>query len=152
FELSYRDLDDPARTLFRHLGLHPGADLTVAAAAALGGLGTAEAGWLLDDLFDHHLLHEHRPGRYRMHDLVRRFARRLGELHDSEEERAAAILRLLDEYFQQARSTARFVPSATAAPPADAGGAGPPSADMYSRTLGWFKLESANLVACARYA
>ena len=61
--------------MFRLLGMHPGSDIDVFAAAALVGLTVDEAENLLDALCDMHLLIPHLPGRYRLHDLVRDFAR-----------------------------------------------------------------------------
>ena len=38
FDLSYADLDEQAKRLFRQLGLHPGGDIDAYAAAALAGM------------------------------------------------------------------------------------------------------------------
>src|SRR5207249_350048 len=42
FSWSYRQLSQPAALMFRLLGLHPGPDITVAAAASLGGTGRTQ--------------------------------------------------------------------------------------------------------------
>ena len=63
FSWSYRALGPDAARLFRLLGLHPGPDMTVNAAACLAGIaGQARA--LLAELTRGNLLTEHRPGRY----------------------------------------------------------------------------------------
>jgi hypothetical protein len=71
FDLSYTALPEEHQRLFRRLGLNPGPDTDLYAAAALLDVdpGTAES--LLQHLVDHNLLTESIPGRYRMHDLIR---------------------------------------------------------------------------------
>jgi hypothetical protein len=93
FALSYRQLAEPERRLFRLLGLYPGPDLDGRLAAALAGvdLDTAEA--TLEGLVDTHLLEPVGPDRYRFHDLLRDHARELAERTDSAAERIAAINR-----------------------------------------------------------
>jgi tetratricopeptide (TPR) repeat protein len=88
---SYDALGEHAAEVFRLLGAHPGPDLTAGAAAALLG---RPVGGVLAELASVHLLDEHRPGRYAMHDLVHEFAR---ETAGPEPDRAAAR-RMLDYY------------------------------------------------------
>ncbi|MEU0988408.1 BTAD domain-containing putative transcriptional regulator [Streptomyces sp. NPDC005953] len=71
---SYLALSEEAARLFRLLGLHPGPDLTLDAAAALAGAPVHSVRPLLRELTRLHLLTEHRPGRYRFHDLLRTYA------------------------------------------------------------------------------
>src|SRR5262249_51642734 len=68
---SSRALPAPAARMFRLLGLHPGADITVAAAASLAEAPPGQARALLTELSRAHLLAEHAPGRYAFHDLLR---------------------------------------------------------------------------------
>ncbi|WP_431921779.1 BTAD domain-containing putative transcriptional regulator [Amycolatopsis tucumanensis] len=75
FALSYRDLGEPQRYLFRVLGIHPGPLVTPDAAAALTGLPDTER--LLDDLCDAHLLSRPHPDGYTFHDLLAEYARDL---------------------------------------------------------------------------
>ncbi|GIF26075.1 DNA-binding SARP family transcriptional activator [Actinoplanes tereljensis] len=72
---SYRQLPDGAAGLFRHLALHPGPD--VSRAAAISVAGDAARGQLRL-LCDAHLLDERSPGRYVYHDLARAYALELG--------------------------------------------------------------------------
>jgi DNA-binding SARP family transcriptional activator/tetratricopeptide (TPR) repeat protein len=95
FESSYRGLPEPEARLFRLLGLLPGLRLDAYAAANLLDAPLEEAGRLLDSLLEQNLLAEHAPGRYRMHDLLRAFARGLGTPPGQE---GAAFDRLLDYY------------------------------------------------------
>ncbi|HKS98668.1 MAG TPA: BTAD domain-containing putative transcriptional regulator, partial [Rugosimonospora sp.] len=96
FAGSYRTLTPDAARLFRLLGLAPGPDIALAAAASLAGQPVPEALRLLDELSRVHLVAEHSPGRYRLHDLLRTYAADLVHRHDPDAQRRAAVLRLLD--------------------------------------------------------
>jgi tetratricopeptide (TPR) repeat protein len=98
FEVSYRLLADEEARLFRRLGLHPGPDFTVAAAAALVGIEEAAAGPVLDRLTEAYLVTEATPGRFGMHDLLRLFARGTCQQADSQADRDAAETRLVGHY------------------------------------------------------
>lgn len=98
FTLSYEQLEPGQRRMFRLLGLHPGRDLDAGAAAALAGVGWEEAEELLEELLDAHMLLQHEPGRYAMHDLLREHARRTAEAQDTPAMRAAAVDRLVEHY------------------------------------------------------
>jgi DNA-binding SARP family transcriptional activator len=100
FSWSYRALDPQAASLFRLLGLHPGPDLGVAAAASLAGVPPAAIRGALADLVGSSLLTQAAPGRYAMHDLLRAYAAELtapGERHD-------AMARLLDHLLHTAHA------------------------------------------------
>lgn len=103
-ELSYRGLPTRAQEMFRLLSLHPGDDLTVGSAAALSGLGSADAYEALELLLDEHLLQQAVEGRYEFHDLVRAYGRQAAS-DLAEPVRSAAVTRLLD-YYRQALSAA----------------------------------------------
>lgn len=96
-DLSYRDLTDRQRLVFRRLGLHPGVELDAYAAAALGDIALAEARSCLAALYDHYLLTELAWGRYRFHDLVSEHARALAA-QDEPGENELAVGRLADYY------------------------------------------------------
>jgi DNA-binding SARP family transcriptional activator len=74
FSWSYQGLGDPARRMFQMLGVHPGPDISAAAAASLAGTGQAEANRSLAELTRAHLLAEYGPSRYAFHDLLRVYA------------------------------------------------------------------------------
>jgi hypothetical protein len=74
FSWSYTTLGADAARLFRLLGLHPGPNVTVAAAASLAGRDRAQARRLLSELTRASLLTEHLPGRYALHDLLAAYA------------------------------------------------------------------------------
>ena len=60
--------------MFRLLGLHPGPDITAAAAASLAGVAPARPAGCSRELAAAHLIAEHAPGRYAFHDLLRAYA------------------------------------------------------------------------------
>src|SRR4030095_13259898 len=62
------------RRMFRLLGVLPGADFDGPVAGALTAMTPVRVGAVLEDLVDAHLVQEISPGRYRMHDLIRRYA------------------------------------------------------------------------------
>lgn len=166
FGLSYRHLPEPEQHMFRHLGLVPGPDFDAYAAANLADLELDLAEQLLDSLLDHNLLIQRASGRYRLHDLVRAYARTLvpesiisgpaSALADDESSTfATAVGRLLDYYLHTAQSADRNLerrivhadqPVIWAAPRA-------------KRRLGtsglaqaWISAELGNLDAAAQYA
>ncbi|KAB1911235.1 BTAD domain-containing putative transcriptional regulator [Micromonospora sp. AMSO31t] len=106
FALSYAQVSPPAQRLFWLLGLHPGVRIDDRVAAALSDLPLPEAQDLLDELVDAHLVEEVEPGRYRLHDLLRTYARRLLAEPGRAGERRAALERLLDHHLQVAAATA----------------------------------------------
>jgi tetratricopeptide (TPR) repeat protein len=95
---SYATLSPPAAELFRFLGLHPGPDVAVSAAASLSGRPVPETRRLLSELAKTNLLTEYVPGRYSFHDLLRAYARDLVATCDSSEARSGASRRMLDHY------------------------------------------------------
>jgi len=104
FSQSYRALSAGAAVMFRLLGLHPGPDVALPAAAGLAGLTRRQARELLDELIRGHLLTEPVPGRYAFHDLLRAYAAELATAHDSDEERRTATRRMLDHYLHTAHA------------------------------------------------
>ncbi|MEU1885542.1 tetratricopeptide repeat protein [Micromonospora rifamycinica] len=103
---SYRGLEPVAADLFRVLGAHPGPDVSVAAAASLLAVSTAEVRRPLAVLNRANLLTEHTPGRYVLHDLLRAYAVELAMATDSARLRDAALRRLLDHYLHTAYAAA----------------------------------------------
>ncbi|HEX5496301.1 MAG TPA: hypothetical protein VFX70_17180, partial [Mycobacteriales bacterium] len=103
FDLSYRNLPEDQRLLFRRLGLLPGPEIDAHAAAALLDTDLERASRLLQRLSDHSLLTGASPGRYRPHNLIRAHARTLAATLDSEPEREVAQGRLLHYYAHTAQ-------------------------------------------------
>jgi DNA-binding SARP family transcriptional activator len=91
---SYRTLGPSAARLFRLLGLHPLADVTVAAAANLAGTPVAEVRMALEELVAANLIAERRLGWYGLHSLQHAFAQGLTDVAESDDELQAAMLRV----------------------------------------------------------
>ncbi|MFF0738842.1 BTAD domain-containing putative transcriptional regulator [Streptomyces sp. NPDC004111] len=98
FSWSYQALSPEAARLFRLLGLHPGPDTDASAAAALTGREEIHVRSLLGELTAAHLLHQHHPGRYQFHDLLRAYAAECAVADEPDREQAAATRRLFDHY------------------------------------------------------
>ncbi|SCG38981.1 AfsR/SARP family transcriptional regulator [Micromonospora halophytica] len=98
FSWSYDRLGPEAARLFRWLGLHPGPEVSAAAAASLLGRPPAAVRTPLNELVDAHLATECGPGRYVLHDLLRAYAAELSTAVDPVPLRQAAVGRLLDHY------------------------------------------------------
>ncbi|MFJ2198131.1 AfsR/SARP family transcriptional regulator [Streptomyces violaceusniger] len=109
FSWSYRALDREAARLFRLLALHPGPEVSAAAAASLAGLPLRVTRALLTALTRAHLLVEQAPGRYTFHDLLRAYAMELVQDHDPDEIRHDARHRMFDHYLHTARTAATLL-------------------------------------------
>ncbi|NJQ07864.1 AfsR/SARP family transcriptional regulator [Streptomyces lonarensis] len=103
FELGYGQLNPAQRRTFRLLGLAEGHDISLHAAAALLAEEPDRAEELLESLVDTSLVESAAPGRYRMHDLVRLFARACAERDEQPPVREAALARLLDFHLATAK-------------------------------------------------
>ncbi|MEV2194817.1 BTAD domain-containing putative transcriptional regulator [Streptomyces phaeochromogenes] len=104
FSWSYRLLSPEAARVFRLLGLHPGADCSVAAAASLAGLRRTEVRPLLAELSRAHLVSETGPGRFTCHELLRAYGSELCRTLDARPERTAARRRMFDHYLHSAHA------------------------------------------------
>jgi DNA-binding SARP family transcriptional activator len=154
FSWSYQQLTAEAARMFRLLGLHPGPDISVPAAASLTATEQSETRRLLGELTRLHLITEHVPGRYTFHDLLRAYAADQARACDSEPERREAIGRALDHYLHGARHgaftlTSTFEP-VTLAPPRP--GAAPERPSGPRGVLAWFDAEHLALLAAVGLA
>jgi tetratricopeptide (TPR) repeat protein len=155
FSWSYRHLPADAARMFRLIGLHPGPDLDLYAAAILADVSLQRAQRLLDLLVRAHLVQLTRSGRHGMHDLLRAYATYLAAEQDPEQTRRAALTRLFDHYLSttaaavntlvvpvsQDRPSPRIQPPTTPTPPV----ADPTTARA------WLDAERATLVTVAAY-
>jgi DNA-binding SARP family transcriptional activator len=151
FDLSYTALSDAARRLFRLLSLVPGADVSAEAVTALAGTDAGEARRLLDRLAGAHLVENHAAGRYRFHDLLRRYA---AEQADREEpERDAALRRLYDWYLHTVDGAARrLYPHMLRLPVPEIEASMPAGVTDPAGASTWLDAERGNLVAAIRQA
>jgi tetratricopeptide (TPR) repeat protein len=109
FSWSYQALSPPAARMFRLLGIHPGPDISLPAAASLAGLPRGQARATLAELTGASLLTERSPGRYALHDLLRAYAAEQASTCDSEADRVAATGRILGHYLHTAHAAAVLV-------------------------------------------
>jgi tetratricopeptide (TPR) repeat protein/transcriptional regulator with XRE-family HTH domain len=153
FGLSYQDLPDDQRRLFRRLGLHPGPDIDAYAAAALDDTTLSAARRGLEGLYDQHLLTEPALGRYQLHDLIREHARALAA-SDEPSDCELATGRLLDYYLHTALAAGRHfaTPPAARRPPPGRSPARTPDLSTPGQAGAWLDAERANLHAVADYA
>ncbi|WP_329538464.1 tetratricopeptide repeat protein (plasmid) [Streptomyces sp. NBC_01450] len=155
FSWSYQALSSDAARLFRLLALHPGPDVTVAAAASLGGHLMPYARQLLSELFQAHLLNEETLGRYFLHDLLRAYATELTDGVDSPEEARAARHRMFDHYLHMAFRRAELAGPARAliglAPLLEGVVVDDEAMDL-AGAMRWFDVERATLLLCVQEA
>ncbi|NNJ59545.1 MAG: tetratricopeptide repeat protein [Dactylosporangium sp.] len=154
FAWSYRALPEPAAILFRRLGLHPGGEFDLPAAAALAGATVPATRHALDALVGAHLVEHSAPGRYRVHDLLRAYAVDQANALETTDARAEVRQRVLTWYLHTAHAAAQLVSpldhypldDPTPAPARPLAFADAPDA------VRWYQVESTNLVASTRAA
>ncbi|ONI91392.1 transcriptional regulator, SARP family protein [Saccharothrix sp. ALI-22-I] len=150
---SHQALTADQATTFALLGIAPGADIGLPAAASLVGLALNDTRTVLRALEQASLINQDAPGRYRLHDLIRRYATTTA--HDlAEEVREAALARVLDFYTHTAHAADRLLYPHRL--PAQLGTPGPgtrhhPLPDVPA-ALAWFDTEHPNLLAAQRTA
>ena len=151
---SYDQLRPAAAQMFRLLGLHPGPDVSLPAAASLAGISRAEAGAALRELTRSHMAAERLPGRFTFHDLLRAYAVDQAERHDSAADRGAASRRMLDHYLHTAiAASQRFSPFRSPLRlPAPEPGVQPGEMADKDQAIAWFEAEYAVLLALIGYA
>ncbi|WP_282084635.1 tetratricopeptide repeat protein [Streptomyces tendae] len=147
--LRYTDQPEPARRLLRRLALAGRTSLGAAAAAALLATDEAEATRQLTALSRAGLIDHVRGSRYRLHDVVRAFAR--ARLADEEEpaDRTAAQERLIANYAELADSVLRLVDGNMSTRSNQFGQYGFTSVD---EALRWLDDESSFITAALRHA
>ncbi len=145
FASAYQALSAQARHLFRRLGLHPGPHFGAPLAAALAQ--GADHQRALAELAAVHLISQPQPGRYRMHDLVRLFAKRCAEAGDGVEllfdwylAVADAANRVLDPGRDRLTATLTHTPPQVPFPP------------VREKALDFIEPECDNLLAVVRHA
>jgi len=154
FSWSYQRLDAVAAWVFRLLGLHPGPDITAAAAASLTGLGMVQTRRALAELAGCHLVAEQLPGRFGFHDLLRAYATELVGTHDTDAECRVACQRILDHYLHTVHTAnlllhPRYDPITIPAAPV---GVVAEQITDGAAALAWFEAEYAVLLAAIRLA
>nr|WP_308309782.1 BTAD domain-containing putative transcriptional regulator [Streptomyces sp. CHD11] len=154
FSWSYKALSAPAARLFRLLGLHSGPHISAPAVAALTGLPPREARAGLGELTRAHLITEHFPGRYTLHDLLRVYAAERAAAEESARDRDAAVGRLLAFYLHTTDAAYPLITPSRHRIPLDPPPAGCRPLEFATReeALGWCESERSNLVGAVHLA
>jgi len=152
FSWSYQALSDEAARVFRLLGRHPGPDIGRDAAADLAALDSDRTEAALAELTRAHLVTEHVPGRYAMHDLLRSYA--ADQAHALDDDLPAALRRVVDYYLHTAHAADRAMDPNRRLAQFD-----PPGPDTHptpipdaAAAMAWFDAEDLNLAAAQQLA
>jgi tetratricopeptide (TPR) repeat protein/transcriptional regulator with XRE-family HTH domain len=156
---SYQHLSPEAARMLRLLGMHPGPDISLPAAASMAGLSAAQTARDLAELADASLISGDGAGRSSMHDLVRLYAAEQGSRNDTEAVRHAARTGLFDYYLHTAAAAMDVMFPAEAhrrprLPPAASSGprTASPFGSSPARARAWLDAERSNLTAVAAHA
>jgi tetratricopeptide (TPR) repeat protein len=153
FAWSYRALPEAAARLFRRLGLHPGPEFGIPAAAALAGISISQARQLLNVLVGAHVVEQQAPGRYQFHDLLRAYATNLALDQETAESRRSALEQVVIWYLRAAHAAATTVAPFNRHIVIDTSTDVPwPRFATASAAFEWYEVERANLVAATRAA
>lgn len=154
FSSSYAALDDRQAKTFCLLGLWPGPNLELRAVACLSACDLPDARRVLAELADRSLVHQHAPGRYRMHDLIRLYAAERACQDIDADERESALRRLVDFFLHSAFAADRVFDPASQAIDLDPPVAGctPHHPTDPVAALTWFTSEHPNLLAAQHVA
>ncbi|WP_051580565.1 ATP-binding protein [Pseudonocardia acaciae] len=152
---SLRALSGEQIGVFGMLGIAPGPDISVAAASSLIGMPIVDTRRALDALEELSLLRRNPGGRYRMHGLVRIYARELATRKLTDAQRKEALRRVIDFYLHTAYAGDRLLdPSAALiklAPPAPRT-THPEFFEGPQEALQWFESEYSCLAASQKIA
>jgi DNA-binding SARP family transcriptional activator/tetratricopeptide (TPR) repeat protein len=152
---SYQGLSEPAARMFRLLGVHPGPDIGLAAAASLIGRPVVQTSRILAELVSAHVLTEHAPGRWVFNDLLRAYANDQARRDEYRAEQNAATQRVLDYYIHTAWSASLMLaPVNDAAFPLGALGAGvePERISDETHARAWYAAEYSVLLTATSWA
>lgn len=146
FSWSRRRLSAGADFLFRLLGLHPGPEVSVNAAARIADLPTDTAVALLAELADAHLISESQPGRYTLHDLLHAYAAEQIRHTESVSRISTARRRLIDYYLHHADAADRLINANRRMDSVQSGSGGNPFSDE-TDAIAWLTTERTCLSA-----
>jgi DNA-binding SARP family transcriptional activator/tetratricopeptide (TPR) repeat protein len=152
FSWSYRHLTGEAARMLRLLGIHPGPDISAAAAASMAAIPLKQARHTLRVLAAANLITEYLPGRYALHDLLRAYAAEQARAVRHTEDHPTAIRRMLDHYLHTANTADLMTSQMTLweRDPVALGvpcpGVSPEGFAARDQALAWFDAEHAVLV------
>ncbi|MGC9671365.1 AfsR/SARP family transcriptional regulator [Planosporangium sp. 12N6] len=154
FSSSYRALPTRVAEVFGLLGMAPGPDISLPAAASLIAASHAHTRGLLQQLGNAHLVQEYTPGRYRLHDLVRVYAVEVALDDQPRQARREALRRLTDFYLHTAYAGDRVLEPHRQ--PIEIGqptpGCVPDALESRAAAMAWFNAEYPCLRAAQRLA
>ncbi|WP_327721876.1 helix-turn-helix domain-containing protein [Streptomyces sp. NBC_00490] len=149
---SHRALTDEEAEVFGLLAIAPGPDTGLRAVASLTGCDLIRTRTVLRRLEQASLISRDAAGRYRMHDLIRRYATTAHAPAD--EARSTALRRVLAYYTHTAHAAARLLDSHRE--PIELGPLDPacptPALPDIPAAMDWFDTEHRNLLAAQRTA
>ncbi|MFC6092932.1 ATP-binding protein [Saccharothrix lopnurensis] len=150
---SLRSLTPDQATALALLGIAPGPDIGLPAAASLTGLPPGTARAVLRGLVQASLIGEDARGHHRMHDLIRRHAADTAATLPRRT-RDEALRRVVDHYLHTAHAADRHLMAdrvpAELDPPEPGTHLNPPT--DYAAALAWFDAEHPNLLVAQRTA
>ncbi|CCH28454.1 BTAD domain-containing putative transcriptional regulator [Actinosynnema sp. NPDC047251] len=144
FACSLRVLSADAVGLFGLLGLTVAAELSLRSVAALAGLPVARTRALARELESAHLVQQHVPGRYRLHDLVRLYAAEVAPADD------VPLRRFVGYFAATAYAGDRLIEPHR--PPVDPPAGEPVALPDVPAAMAWFDGEYESLLAAQRQA
>jgi DNA-binding SARP family transcriptional activator/tetratricopeptide (TPR) repeat protein len=150
FSWSYRRLSPGAARLFRCLPYFPGPDVSATAAASIAPAGRPDE--LLAELTGAHLLEESVPGRFRLHDLLARYARECSEQEDTAGSRRQVAQRVLTWYAAAATMAERIADPDPKSKWTDQPDPLPAGLATRTQAREWLEVERRNLVAAVGLA
>ncbi len=147
FELSYRRLNANAARLFRMLLVNPGPEVSTDSAVVLDDQSYSKTRRSLAHLARAHMI-EDAPGtagHWRMHDLMRLYAKRLSDTHAKSDRRDQAGSRLLSHYLKMTQDAVLHILLFSHIP-------SPNRFTGQDDALAWLDAERASLVAAVSMA
>ncbi|MET0134353.1 MAG: tetratricopeptide repeat protein, partial [Kibdelosporangium sp.] len=149
---SHHALTSREALVFALLGIAPGPDIGLPAAVSLTGLSYHETRSTLRALEQASLISHDTGGRYRMHDLIRRFATDTANRDLTASVRESALRRVLDFFVHTAYTADRLLsPHRSLIQLAPSGGRPHPLPDI-TAAIAWFDTEHAGLLAAQHVA
>lgn len=140
---------------FRLLGLWPGSDISLPAAAALLGVDVRSAAHMLERLVDMHMLEAASEHRYRFHHLIRAFSVECAQRDEPAESCDSAVRRILSWYMHtadRALISLELLPRHEFELAAVEPGALPLAFSSYDAAADWSDAERDNVVAAVMLA
>lgn len=152
FTWSYRALSPDAARTFRLLGVNPGHDIGLSAAAALCGVPARTVRRSLDLLVGAFMVETSAPGRFKLHDLLKAYALSEARTAEPTADLRTSLRRLADWYARTLEEAAMSLSAIdSVATSFDEGGIPAPlSFATSTAAFDWFELERQNLISTAQ--